>query len=111
MNVKVITQIDGHTLIEWADETGLNRSVVPANEVQGSTCEHPEWGVPYGEDWAALLSELNVEKLVNEFHRRGIWTADDLQANHKAALGAIHSVAGDLFSSLLGSAKARKAQK
>lgn len=111
MNVKVITRIDGHALIEWADDAGLNRSIVPVNKVQGSACDHPEWGVPYGEDWAALLSELNVELLVSELHRRGIWTADDLQANHKAALGAIHTVAGDLFNSLLSSAKARKARK
>ena len=111
MNVKVITRIDEHALIEWVDAGQINRSIVPANEVQGNTCEQPERGVPYGEDWAALLSELNVDLLVSELHRRGIWTADDLQANHKAALGAIHTVAGELFNSLLSSAKARKARK
>lgn len=113
MNVKVIAQYDGHALIEWTDETGLNRSVVPVVDVSSGECEHPERGVPYGEDWAALLISigLDVDLLVAEFHRRGIWTAADLQANHKAALGAILAVAGRLLGDLVGMSKALKARK
>lgn len=113
MRVKVIAQYAGQTLIEWVDEAGLNRSIVPAADVVGGECERPERGVPYGEDWAALLISigLNVDLLVVEFHRRGIWTFSDLQANHNAALGAILAVAGRLLGDLVGMSKALKARR
>lgn len=98
MKIKVVSRNNELTLIEWVDDGTYHRSIVPTDDVIGNDfCEHPERGIPYGEDWASLLPPLEVDLLVNELHRRGIWTAQDLQNNHKAALGAILVVAGRLL--------------
>lgn len=106
MNVKIIQKDNGNALIEWIDDGQYRRSVVPLESIVDNQIEHPEWGIEYGEDWAVLIDQLDADLLANELRRRGIWTAEDLRQQHKAALGAIQAVAGKLLGSLAGKAHA-----
>lgn len=102
----------GNALIEWSEDGRLLRSIVPTAQVTQGRCEHPEWGLPVGEDWAELLAgaTIDIDAIAGEFYRRGIFTAEDLQQQGKAAQGAINAVAASLLGVLQGKLKARKAQ-
>lgn len=107
--VKVIGVASDTALVEWHEDGRYYRVFVPANEVLDGQMEHPHWGAPYGEDWAALI-QVDVSEIANELRRHGIWTIDDLQARPDAARGVIQSVANRLLSSLISNARALKAQ-
>jgi hypothetical protein len=100
MNVKIIQKENGNALIEWVDEGQYHRSIVPLESVVDNQTEHPEWGIEYGEDWAALVGQIDAGELANELRRRGIWTKEDLRQHHKAALGAVMHVAGQVLAGL-----------
>lgn len=103
----------GNALIEWSEDGRFLRSIVPAAQVAQGRCEHPERGLPVGEDWAELLAgaTIDTEAIATELNRRGIFTTEDLQQQSKAALGAIQAVvAVPLLGGLLGKSKALKAQ-
>lgn len=103
---------NGAVLVEWMEEGRFLRSIVPADQVVQGHCDHPEWGLPVGEDWAAMLADESIDTaaIAHELNRRGIFTIEDLQRQHKAALGAIQSVAASLLAVLLAKSKALKAQ-
>lgn len=105
MNVKIIRQDNGNALIEWVDAGQYHRSIVPTDTVKDGQAEHPEWGIEYGEDWASMVDQIDADALANELRRRGIYTVEDLRANHKAALGAVMHVAGQVLGSLVGKAQ------
>lgn len=105
--VKVISRTTQTALVEWVEDGNYHRSFVPTAEVIDGHVERPHWGAPYGEDWAALITEqVDLDAIANELRRRGIWTVDDLQANSEAAKSVIQAAASRLLSSLLGNAKA-----
>jgi hypothetical protein len=47
-----------------------------------------------------------VDEIERRLKNAGIWTVEDLQLRHKAALGIIQAVAGDLLQNLLTNARA-----
>ena len=75
-------------VIEFEEGKELIRRVLPAES------DNADLGAPYGIPFAIVLKEHGVcdamaKKIEQELHRRNIWTAEDLQNNHNAALSAI----------------------
>lgn len=103
----------GTVLIEWLEEGRYYRSIVPVSEVVQGKCEHPERGLPVGDDWAELLAGATIDlaAVAHELNRRGIFTTEDLQQQSQAALGALQAaVAAPLLGVLLAKSRALKAQ-
>lgn len=74
---------------------------------RGAECEHPEWGIPYGEDFSALVNPAATgESIDRELKRAGIWTVEDLLANPNGAAGALQRAYGVDLAALLGAARA-----
>lgn len=112
--VKVITRQRDYLLVEWLNGENLPmRAWVTPDMVaeEAGTSEaivsHPEGGILYGEKWAALITaSVNVDEIERRLKNAGIWTPEDLQLKHRAALGVIQTVAGDLLQNLLNNARA-----
>lgn len=86
--------------------------VTPAQVVEESgnseaIVNRPEGGVLYGEQWSALITaSVSADDIERRLRNAGIWTIEDLQLRHRAALGVIQAVAGDLLQNLLSNARA-----
>jgi len=104
VRVKVIKQHGAAALVEWFDGETAHRTVIPVATLQGeyAPVEELRRGIPWGEDWAALIElRATPESLAKELRRRGIWTEDDLRQHQEAALGAIQMVYGLDLATLL----------
>jgi len=113
MKVRVIQRKGPGTLVEWNDQDGYHRAVVPSRAVDGDFCDPEElmMGIPYGEPWAQVVGDLviSAEDLENELRKHGIWTIEDAREKPNAAaaaLLAVHKMGVDM---LVGRAVAAKA--
>lgn len=97
--VTVVRSKGGKSLVEWTYAQRLHRSWVPMGDVvkdgDGYRVEKPSAGVPYGHNFAKLLTPSATPDAIDaELKRRGIWTIEDLRASPNSALGALQSVYG-----------------
>lgn len=87
--VQIVLRKSGLLLVEWENEGQPKRAwIVPemiVEQVDAATAlvQAPDEGVPYGEDWAALLevNRVTPAAIDRELKRKGIWTLDDLRGN------------------------------
>ncbi len=103
--VRVIEKRGPACVVEYAG--GLKRCIVPADEiVDGSvSVETLEAGAPYGLPWERLVTlSATPEKLAEALRANGIWTAEDLDNNVQAVLGALQAVYGVDLARLLQAA-------
>lgn len=112
MKVTIVKQTGGTAVVEWREGDTPYRATLPLVELtvdrDGKTaeCAHPEWGIPYGEDFSALISPAATgETIDRELKKAGIWTAGDLLANPNGAAGALQRAYGVDLSALLGVAR------
>jgi hypothetical protein len=103
MIVKTISENNGTALIEWMEDSQPQRALVPSREVSaGGECLHPERGLPYGVDFAELITiTVTPADIDRELKNNGIWTADDLLHKPKLVQGAIAAAYGIVLGDLL----------
>src|SRR4030042_2254375 len=96
MKVRTIQRKGQGTLVEWRDEDGYHRAVVPAGAVDGDYCDPDEllMGIPYGEPWAQVVGDLVIAAadVENELRKHGIWTIEDVRQSPNAAAAALLAV-------------------
>lgn len=85
MNSTIIQSQGNVNLIEWRDERGLHRSVVPAS-IREPKLADLEAGVPYGLNF----EDLPLTGISAYLRERGIWTEKDLQTKLETARAAIN---------------------
>lgn len=110
--VKIIQRQQDWLLVEWLDgNTPVRAWVTPDMVVEESgnseaIVNRPEGGVLFGERWSALITaSVSTDEIERRLYNAGIWTVEDLQLKHRAALGVIQAVAGDLLQNLLSNAR------
>ena len=106
--IKVIHKQGEAALVEWFDdEKAIHRSVVPARLIlEGDYCQHPERGIPYGDDFSTLFTFATTLKEIDQaLKNSGIWTIDDLLMQSQAAQGAFNLTLSKDFASLLRNAR------
>ena len=108
MNVRVLGSSEAAALVEWRDEEGLHRSLVPAGLVTAGKCETPELGVPYGVPWADVVPlQVTPQQLEQVLYSRGLWTAQDvLAATPVTLLGLLQQLYGLDVATLIQAAQA-----
>lgn len=94
MRMKTIKRAGQSTLVEWKDDGRAQRTWVPVGLEDDE--ETVRMGIPYGVPWADILIPRAIfpEDLEAKLHERGIWTAEDAQANPQAIVGAIVELIG-----------------
>lgn len=106
MIVKIIKQQNGSAVIEWVEDSEIKRSIVPLSELKGNECEHPEWGLPYGIEWADFVDiEVTPQDIQSSLRNAGIWTVDDLLHRPREVQGAINAAYGAVLQNLLRNVK------
>lgn len=110
--VRIIHQEGESALVEWHDGQQLQRTYVPANEIDElGRVKAPEKGIPHGDDLLALIKvRVTPERVVERLHQSGIWTIDDLLANPNLVTGAINAAAAAFLESLLDNAQRAKSE-
>lgn len=95
IGARVILRKNNLTLVQWGDGEELRRAWVTPEMIESVNGENaqviaPGRGLPYGEDWAALVTLTATPTQVDrELKRAGIWTLADLEARPNEALGAV----------------------
>lgn len=111
VEAKVIARQNGLTLVEWQSGNEPNRAWVTPDMIvsesgRSATIRHPEGGIPYGVDWAALVNtQVDADEIARRLKQAGLWTVEDLQRKTNAARGVINAVAGDILQNLLTNAR------
>lgn len=97
MRVTVVGKRGQAVLVEF-QQGGLRRVYVPRDAVMDEEVDDGalEAGIPYGVPWEEFVQVVGVtpDDLADALRRRGIWTAEDLQKRHDAALGALMALTG-----------------
>lgn len=113
MKVTIVQRTGGTAAVEWREGETPYRATLPLAELtldrdgRGAECGHPEWGIPFGEDFSALIHPAATgESIDRELKRAGIWTVEDLLANPNGAAGALQRAYGVDLATLLGAARA-----
>lgn len=106
MNVQIIRQKGGFTLIEWEEDNRLYRSwVLPEMVVDGSV-DRPQRGIPYGVDFSGLVVlQASSQVLDTELKRRNIWTYEDVLHRAQEVLSALQATYGVDLAYILQAAK------
>lgn len=88
--VKVVRITDGAALVEYLEDGVLFRKSVPALEVEGNKVDTEvlDAGILIGEDWDAVVAELDFA-VSAALHNRGVWSAADLLGNSGQARNAL----------------------
>jgi hypothetical protein len=93
INVKII-QHQGHSaLVEYIEGGKTKRVTIPATAIKDEQVSKYklDMGIPYGVPWSQIRLSASPEKLEQELHRVGIWTAEDALNNAQKVLGAIQA--------------------
>jgi hypothetical protein len=114
VTAKLVTRHNDMALVEWIDDVdgSTRRAWVTPDMIVGEegrlvTVEHPNGGIPYGEDWSEFVSgHISAVEVENRLKQSGIWTHEDLQRQPNVALGIFRGLAGDLLQELLHNARA-----
>ena len=108
MRVRIIREENGSALIEWVAE-GVQRAWLPVALVHDGECLHPEYGIPYGDDFAEVQPvTIGPEDIQRALRKHGIWTYAELSAHPSEAQAAMQELVGAVFRPLLRAAKARR---
>lgn len=104
--MKIIKK-DGHSqLVEYQEGGSIKRVILPLGE------DDVNLGIPHGFPFADLLKEKVCEgmaqRIEDELHRAGIWTAKDALAKPAAIQGAILAAYAIDYSFILQLAKTQK---
>ena len=89
MKVKVLSQDDQSTLIEYQNKAGAPcRVYVPSDMVTGEIVsrETVDKGAPYGLPFEVELPTISPQQIVDELHKAGIWCYADLQAKDRSLI-------------------------
>lgn len=92
--IKIIQQQDQSALVEWLEKGKSKRATIPVSAIrEGQVSSYNlKLGIPYGLPWSEIIDlGATPEKLEQELHRVGIWTADDALQNANQVLGAIQA--------------------
>ena len=109
MNVKIIRESNGSALIEWIEESQVQRAWMPIALVMDGECLHPEYGIPYGDDFAEVQPvTIGPEDIQRALRKHGIWTYAELSAHPTEAHAALQELVGAVLRPLLRAAKARR---
>ena len=96
--VKVLKTQGASALVEWVADGEAHRVFVPAAKVKGGSVTESVLGkgVPYGIPWRDIkLPALDIAAALEKaLHNAGVWTAEDLVRNQRAAHGAVQSALG-----------------
>lgn len=88
MIIQVISRKKNMVLVEYTDEAGPHRVILPESEVYEEEgqfhSEDPTLGAPYGVDWETIFADIigdNLpEVLAAAFRKSGIWTEQDFDS-------------------------------
>lgn len=98
VEVYVVSQKGQSALVQWGGRDDLHRGYVPAVEIEDGKVDKAvlDAAIPYGVPWEELidLSELTPQKVAQELHRAGVWTAVDIDARRKQAKQALVAAIG-----------------
>jgi hypothetical protein len=109
--VKVLQTSGRSVLIEWLDNNGLNRGLIPQEVVDGDFVneEHITLAVPYGVNWAfalqEVISKVTPDTFAQVLYQHNIWTLQDLTSDPQRAFTAIQAVYGLDYQELVKVAK------
>jgi hypothetical protein len=95
MQIKVLLQVGGNSLVEWTDGDVVNRVYIPSSEVvnNSTSIDTLNSGVQYGLDFESLkIPSITSEMLAHEMRRRGLWTVDDVMKYPNKVIAALQSV-------------------
>lgn len=98
--VKVVLYNGHAALVEWLEKGQAARGLIPREEIRDGKAgaDVLDASAPYGVPWAQLLEKEGVrttpEAVEAELHRRGIWTAEDIEGNLGAAQTALMAALG-----------------
>ena len=96
--VKVLKAQGASALVEWVADGEAHRAFVPAAKVKAGLVAESVLGkgVPYGIPWRDIkLPALDIAAALEKaLHNAGIWTAEDLSKNQRAAHGAVQAALG-----------------
>lgn len=107
MKIKILQKSDSSLLIEWRDEEGLHRGVIPTGLVSGEFVDDAflSLAIPHGIDWEYLLERVmrpvTPHDLAEALRNHGFWTSEDLRSRPSAVLGVLQEVYGVDFQKLL----------
>lgn len=65
-------------------------------------------GIPYGYPWEDLSMTFDAEKLANELHQAGVWTAEDALKFPQKVSAALNATYADNIKQVLEIAQAEK---
>ncbi len=113
--VKTIRSDAGLRLVQWrTGDDQLRRSwVTPDMIVQdsptgrGVLVDRPERGLPFGDDLQRVVTfNANAEAFVDDLHRRGVWTYEDVATRVDDVRAGLHAIYGVDLAAIVGAAKA-----
>ena len=108
IDVKILQQSGHSVLVEYLEKGKLKRATIPPDTIkEGQVSQYSlKLGIPYGLPWAELITlKASPERLQEELHRIGIWTAEDALQNAQGVLGAIQATYGTDMSKIMAIAK------
>jgi hypothetical protein len=115
--VTVVMRKGAATLVEYEDDGGLlRRSSVPSSAILSTADDGRnatvdiitlDQGIPYGIPFEHRIKnrEVTAEKIAEELHKVGIWTAMDIVNNPRGVHEAILSSVGVTLSDILNLAQ------
>ena len=99
--VQVVRHSGQAALVEFADAGKPMRVTLPDDLLEGDgglcTADPADLaaGVPYGLPWEkATTGRVTPEKIAGALRNAGIWTAEDLKRQPRAAIGALQAAYG-----------------
>ena len=113
MIVKVMKIDKKAALVEYRDDNGVKqRCLIPEESLKNGNVVRDELlsaSIPYGVDWEyqldGVVGKVTSEIIAEEFHKVGLWTADDIMKNPAAVQGALMSAYGIDYSGIINIAK------
>lgn len=90
IKVRLVKKLQDSYLVEYLYNDGLKRCYIPQNQYSDEVeLDVLEMGIPYGDEFTVPDITIRSDVLLNELHRRGIWTKEDVIENADTANAAI----------------------
>ena len=102
---KIIQKNKNAAVVEYQDETGINRGIIPIRAVDTITEKNIDQAIPYGYPWDELDLKFDATMFKNAMYNRGIWTAQDALKNPSGVLAAIQTALGATLADVLTAAR------
>ena len=111
--VTIVSKNNETALVTWDDNGKLRRGYVPRKSiVEGMVKESIlEMAIPYGVDWSDFpeIPILQKDDLIEQLHRRGVWSVTDMRSNVQEVQAAIIEIAGIALVKVLEYANSKEA--